>query len=504
MGKDGFGRGKGAKSGYKGGRGSKGGKGGGQPHHHHHDAHEATPPTPLPPAEADNRNNTNAPPRSPNHYATKGHPSRANGKGKGKHGKPHTTPEPFYHEATACACYVSGESLDTKNTLLGIGVYVHKGRIGTPADVISLKAFEGGHRRSATHRQEIEYFVPLSISPAHHRTLKAKIDVMKESIQYILDAIGRRYLIDAEPFPIQVLHAFGHLMSFLIKETMKARNYNTKKRMIDAYFALILTLERIDVESDGVIADYVSDRIVDPFMANQQRRTKFMLHDIGFLVAVCPFAGTKWRKSDDLSVTALAPLILQETLSRTVFDVVEGLPTAPGSYPELANVKGKSTSETWCAKFWCDHNVREALHLAAYQSSFALASEGLTGEQIAGFKYATPNSLKDDILSVEGKFQNAKSWDEFVTLFGAERSDESKKKDVSGYHHWGMFLKQVVGLSESARYHGGYRHEAYQIFLTDAEKRAKQLSWADIGKQSPDGVLDVQNKMLDYIPSSVG
>eukprot|EP00754_Rhynchopus_humris_P024154 Rhum_TRINITY_DN14870_c13_g1::Rhum_TRINITY_DN14870_c13_g1_i2::g.126271::m.126271 len=394
-------------------------------------------------------------------------------------------------------CYATGDTLDTPGCILGVGVGVFKGEITTPAELLSLKAFQSGVTRSSDGRRYFQYFLPLSISAAHHKRVTSQEQALGDAVEAILDDIGRRDMLTSEGWDICILHVCAHLMSYLIAEATKVNAKHVLRKLVDCYCALLYTTELTDRDYNGSLSKYARDRVVGPFVDNvRTRRSKRMMPDTNFFVALLPLAGETWGTRN------ISGCLSDEVLARTVFDIVEGTPEAPGPYPELV-CEGRSAEEV-CAKTWVAmHDARMVL---AFQKAFCDLAESLSADALEEARYYVPNEAKIALRRTKEAVAVMKTWKDFflhIKRLIIKPTDKNKKDP--NYVHWSAtILRSVISLSDQQRHHGSYRHEAYGVFLKDAAKRARPLSHATIGEEdSGTGRMKAENDMRDYIPSQI-
>ena len=312
--------------------------------------------------------------------------------------------------------------------VLGVGVGVARRQASTPAEILSLEAFDGGVRRSSDNSRGFEHFLPLSFCAAHHARPETAA-ALRAGVAKVAAAMGR----DARESPAAALLAVcAALMTGMVVEVMKmdGAGAGTSDRFIDTYYLLLHTLRTVDAECGGDVAREARERVVGPFLAG--KTSKMHTPNLGMLLAALPLSGYRW---EDVA----APLCAEND-ARNVFWAVEGNGGQRGPHPELADAGYGGDAERCGKMFACTAVSRK---LVCFQRVFSDVAEGVDAGAAEARYGRVDDAAKARIKRAHADVAAMQDWDAHCAYLGLGGGGHAER------------LRAAVRRSKELGYHGG-------------------------------------------------
>ena len=334
-------------------------------------------------------------------------------------------------DADVPVCYASAALLSEEGCILGIGVGVEGRSLTTPAEMISLEAFESGVRASSDNSRRFEHFLPLSFCAAHHQRVKEEKKALTRCVKGLCEALQQEDL-KREAFPVALMKVCALLMTSMVVEVNKAASSVASDRFIDSYYRVLHTLRCVDADAKGSISRAAAG-MVRQFAGGATSKAE--TPNLGVLLAVLPLSGFGWKDVRE-------PLVA-ESSARNVFWVVEGPRDAPGPHRELADPTHGSAEER-CRKMFASTPVSRKL--VCFQKAFVEAAAGQSSEECEARYGCVDEAAKQKIKGAHEAVAAMAGWDEHYEYLGL-----GWKESGTAFH--GRRLVQALQKSKEQGYH---------------------------------------------------
>jgi hypothetical protein len=348
-------------------------------------------------------------------------------------------------------CYGTGcNPITDPEEIFGFGVRVElNGLIETPAEVLTLAAFDSGVKRS-TMNENLDFFLPIFISLEHWQ--KKAFPIFKRSIDRIF-AHTTKLPPNEYPYPpVQAILILCALMNStcLAAEKAGADKRTANDRFINGYFTILRLLKGVANNFPGA-SEYADKRIAS-FIKSSTYRNKDP-------VTGCPNLGEfilLLHISKKYTWNDIALLCMEESDIRRVRWFLK-------DHPELIQTD-RPFPDRYERNFAATETSRR---LISFQVKFLLISKDVNlNEFIDG---NAPEELLQMMKKLHNEITEIKTWQEYNSFLNAptftneERNqqllDAIKESAARGYHS----LHRRGGGDHDRRYdHGGYRHDNYR------------------------------------------
>uniref|UniRef100_A0A6C0ACK1 UBC core domain-containing protein n=1 Tax=viral metagenome TaxID=1070528 RepID=A0A6C0ACK1_9ZZZZ len=323
-------------------------------------------------------------------------------------------------------CYALG--LSFKESILGYGINVSQRFISSPAEYLSLDAFESGIRGSTTNKPFNSWIV-IFINESH---FKKSEEVFYKYLTQIASKMGKTNA----PIHEQIFELFSNVMNSLVVEIMNlGDNLSASDKFIDSYYGCYRTLLYISKKNRKLI-DYCNE-MISTFISG--KTTKKDIPNLGtWLIAIILSDQYSW---EDVKVQ-----FIKEVDTRNFFWYAVGNARNPAKYPELMDPKQERYKKTFIAS-------KVSRNLVCFQKKFIELTNKIDLDELDKNCGIVDEETKQTIKKIHKEVNKITEWSEYFiwnnipsvnkNVRESQLLDAMKNSEKNGYHKKGQVAKSA-------------------------------------------------------------